>query len=60
MGNTSLWRSQLKVISFFVFLMNFKIDDSLILGATTFAKGGVGRHGKFVLDKFNNDIEVTV
>ncbi len=40
--------------------MNFIIDDSLILGATTFAKEGVGRHGKFVLDKFNNDIEVTV
>lgn len=30
------------------------------VGATTFSKDGVGRHGKFVLHKFENDIDVTV
>ncbi|KAI2805217.1 hypothetical protein BLOT_004209, partial [Blomia tropicalis] len=36
------------------------IFEESIKGATTFSKDGVGRHGKFVLHKFENDIDVTV
>ena len=31
-----------------------------ISGATRFAEEGIGRHGKFVLNPHNYDIEVTV
>lgn len=36
------------------------IVEESIQGAQKFVKEGIGKHGKFVLDKVNNDIDVTV
>lgn len=36
------------------------IAKEAVVGAKRFAQEGVGRHGRFVLDKVNNDVDVTV